>query len=218
MIGSGPNPVSFSFYATKNLTTGEGGMLTGPRDLLSQARVISLHGMSRDAYRRYDVGGSWRYEVMLPGFKYNMSDIQAAIGLRQLAKLDRFQERRRAIVDAYVTAFSSLDALEVPIEQSHVEHAWHLFVLRLRLDALRIDRDRFIKELTERNIGTSVHFIPIHHHPYYRDKYGYRPGDFRVADHEFSRIVSLPLHPLLEDTEVNDVVDAVRDVVQTYSR
>ncbi len=217
-IGSGTNPVAFSFYATKNLTTGEGGMLTGDSEFLERARVVSLHGMSRDAWKRYDKGGSWYYEVILPGFKYNMTDIQASIGLWQLRKLERFQARRREVVRAYNEAFSSVDALETPVERPEVEHAWHLYVLRLRLEALRMDRDQFIEELKARNIGTSVHFIPIHIHPYYRDKYEYKPTDFPVAYGNYERMLSLPLNPRLSDQDVADVVEAVLDVVNVYRR
>lgn len=218
LIGSGENPVAFSFYATKNLTTAEGGMLTGAPEFLDRARVLSLHGMSRDAWRRYDKGGSWRYEVLAPGFKYNMTDIQASLGLWQLKKLAGFQERRRAVVRMYCAAFRDDDALELPAERPEVEHAWHLYVLRLRPDALRIERDRFIDELTARNVGTSVHFIPIHLHPYYRDKYGYAPQRFPVALDAYRRMLSLPLHPGLSDDDVADVIDAVLDVVRTFRR
>lgn len=217
-IGSGPNPVAFSFYATKNLTTAEGGMLTGDPAFLDRARMVSLHGMSRDAWKRYDKEGSWFYEVVLPGFKYNMTDIQASLGLWQLRKLDRFQERRRDVVRLYQRAFAGDPALELPVERPEVEHAWHLYVLRLRPAALRIDRAAFIRELTARNIGTSVHFIPIHLHPYYRDKYGYAPGDFPVALDNFERMLSLPLHPRLTDRDVADVVDAVLDLTRTFRR
>jgi dTDP-4-amino-4,6-dideoxygalactose transaminase len=218
LIGSGANPVAFSFYATKNLTTGEGGMLTGAPELLEQGRVVSLHGMSRDAWRRYERGGSWLYEVGTPGFKYNMSDLQAGIGLAQLAKLERHQERRREIVRSYTGAFRNVDALEVPTERAHVSHAWHLYVLRLRLNALRITRDEFIDELTKRNIGTSVHFIPVNLHPFYRDKYGYTPQSFPVAFSNFQRMVSIPLHPGLSDQDVADVIDAVLDIVNANQR
>ncbi len=217
-IGSGTNPVAFSFYATKNLTTGEGGMLTGDSEFLEQARIVSLHGMSRDAWKRYDKGGSWYYEVILPGFKYNMTDIQASIGLWQLRKLERFQARRREVVRAYNEAFSNVDALEIPVERPEVEHAWHLYVLRLRLEALRVDRARFIEELKVRNIGTSVHFIPIHIHPYYRGKYRYKPMDFPVAYGNYERMLSLPLNPKLSDQDVANVIEAVLDVVKVYRR
>jgi len=215
-IGSGGNPVAFSFYATKNLTTGEGGMLTADPDFLARARVISLHGMSRDAWKRYDEGGSWFYEVLVPGFKYNMTDIQAALGLWQLRKLEQFQQRRRAIVSEYERAFADELALQRPVTRPDVEHAWHLYVLRLCEDALTIGRDRFIRELADRNIGTSVHFIPIHIHPYYRDKYGYIPGSFPVAYNNYRRMLSLPLNPGLTDRDVGDVIEAVLDVVRSH--
>ena len=217
-IGSGSNPVAFSFYATKNLTTAEGGMLTADPEFLDDARIIALHGMSRDAWKRYDQGGSWRYEVVCAGFKYNMTDVQSAIGLWQLRKQERFHRRRVEIVEAYTQAFGAEEALEPPVQRAYVEHAWHLYVLRLRPELLRIGRDRFIDELTARNIGTSVHFIPIHLHPYYRKKYGYVPGDFPVALANFERLLSLPLHPGLTDQDVSDVIDAVLDVVQTHRR
>ncbi len=218
LIGSGENPVAFSFYATKNLTTGEGGMLTGSPEFLERARLISLHGMSRDAWKRYDKGGKWYYEVLYPGFKYNMTDIQAALGLWQLKKLPGFEERRRAVVALYDQAFAQEDALETPVERPEVEHAWHLYVLRLRLEALRIDRDQFIEELTNRNIGTSVHFIPIHLHPYYRDKYAFTPESYPIAYSNYRRMISLPLNVRLSDADVADVIEAVRDVVSEFRR
>ena len=217
-IGSGPNPVAFSFYATKNLTTGEGGMLTGDSEFIEKARIVSLHGMSRDAWRRYAKGGSWRYEILTPGFKYNMTDIAAAIGLCQLHKLDGFQRRRREIVNAYMQAFTECDALEVPVERKEVEHAWHLYVLRLRSERLAITRDQFIEEMTERNIATSVHFIPVHLHPYYRDKYQLLPDRFPVAVDNYSRMLSLPLNARMSDDDVLDVIDAVLDVVRIHQR
>ncbi|MGH8283361.1 MAG: DegT/DnrJ/EryC1/StrS family aminotransferase [Gammaproteobacteria bacterium] len=217
-IGAFGNPTAFSFYATKNLTTAEGGMLTGPPEFLDRARIVSLHGMSRDAWQRYGKGASWNYEVVLPGFKYNMTDIQAAIGLCQLKKLERFQARRRQVVAAYQAAFSKIEALQCPATRDYVEHAWHLYVLRLRPVLLKISRDAFIEELKRRNIGTSVHFIPVHIHPYYRDKYGYKPADFPVAADHYSRALSLPLHPGLSDRDVNDVIEAVVDVVKKNSK
>jgi dTDP-4-amino-4,6-dideoxygalactose transaminase len=218
MIGSGDNAVAFSFYATKNLTTGEGGMLTGPTELIARARTLGLHGMSRDAWKRYGQGGSWFYQVNDPGFKYNMTDVQAAMGLAQLRKLDRFQARRREIVAAYNAAFSDLDALETPVERPEVEHAWHLYVLRLRLGALRIGRNQFIDELTALNIGTSVHFIPIHIHPYYQQKYRYEPDQLPVAYESYQRMLSLPLHPMLTDADVSDVISAVLDIAHRFGR
>jgi dTDP-4-amino-4,6-dideoxygalactose transaminase len=223
MIGTGDpkHPrrlVAFSFYATKNLTTGEGGMLTGPRDLIETARVWSLHGMNRDAYRRYSAEGSWYYEVVAAGFKYNMSDIQAAIGIPQLARLPAMEQRRREIVRLYNNGFQDIEELTLPAERPEVEHAWHLYVVRLRLDRLSIDRAQFINELKERNIGTSVHFIPVHLQPYYRDKYGYKPDDFPIAYREYQRIISLPLYPRMTNGDVEDVIHAVRDVAMRFRR
>ena len=217
-IGGGPNPVAFSFYATKNLTTSEGGMLTGDPALLERARMVSLHGMSRDAWKRYDKAGNWFYEILTPGFKYNMTDIQAAIGQVQLRRLEAFQTRRRQIVGAYHEAFYDLAALQLPIERLEVEHAWHLYVLRLEPGALTIDRARFIEEMKARNIGTSVHFIPMHVHPYYRDKYGHAATDFPIAFENYERMLSLPLNPRMTDADVADVIAAVRDIVARYRR
>jgi dTDP-4-amino-4,6-dideoxygalactose transaminase len=218
IIGSGKNPVAFSFYATKNLTTAEGGALTADTEFLDRARIMALHGMSRDAWKRYDQGGSWRYEIVAAGFKYNMTDVASALGLWQLRKQERFNRRRVEIVEAYTQAFSANEALEPPVRRPHVEHAWHLYVLRIKPELLRIGRDKFIEELTARNIGTSVHFIPVHLHPFYRKKYGYVPNDFPVAVSNFERLLSLPLHPGLTDQDVSDVIEAVLDVVQTYRR
>ena len=218
MVGTLGTLTAFSFYATKNLTTAEGGMLTGDLDTIEQARVWSLHGMSRDAYKRYSAEGSWYYEVVLPGFKCNMTDIQAAIGLHQLRKLPGFQSRRREIVRRYTQAFSKMEELQVPAERPEVGHAWHLYALRLNLDRLTIDRAEFIRELKARNIGTSVHFIPIHLHPYYREKYGYQPEDFSVAYENYQRLISLPLNLQMSDQDVNDVIEAVSDVINTHRR
>ena len=217
-IGSSNNPVCFSFYATKNLTTAEGGMLTGDSDFIERARIISLHGMSKDAWKRYSKEGSWYYEVIYPGFKYNMTDIQASIGLWQLNKLENFQRRRREIVNMYNSAFKDIEALITPTERPEVEHSWHLYVLRLNLEMLRIDRNQFIEELKNRNIGTSVHFIPIHLHPYYRDKYGFKPNDFPVAYENYLKIISLPLYPKMSNEDVYDVIEAVIDIAKKYKR
>ncbi|MEZ4388692.1 MAG: DegT/DnrJ/EryC1/StrS aminotransferase family protein [Candidatus Krumholzibacteriia bacterium] len=206
-IGQADHPVCFSFYATKNLTTGEGGMLTGAPEFVDRARVASLHGMSRDAWKRYDKGGSWYYEVVMPGFKYNLPDVLAAIGLAQLRKLDRMQAVRRAAVDRYHAAFAGLP-VQVPTERPEVRSALHLYPLRL-LDEAPVGRDEFIEKMKEANIGTSVHFIPIHYHPYYREKYGWREGMYPVAEDAFRRVVSLPLHGGLVEEDQADVVAAV---------
>lgn len=211
--GKVPALTCFSFYATKNLTTAEGGMLTGDPETIEKARMWSLHGMSRDAWKRYSSEGSWYYEVMHPGFKYNMTDIQAALGLHQLQKLPEFHARRREIVERYNAAFSQFDEFQTPTEREDVEHAWHLYVLRLNLNRVELSRNQFIEELRARNIASSVHFIPIHLHPYYRDKYNFTPESFPVAYREYQRMISLPLYPRMTDGDVDDVIDAVCDIV-----
>jgi dTDP-4-amino-4,6-dideoxygalactose transaminase len=215
-IGSGTNLVAFSFYATKNLTTAEGGMLTGDPERLRRGAVLGLHGMNRDAWKRYDKGGSWYYEVVAPGFKYNLTDIQAALGLAQLRRLDAMQARRRRAVAAYRAALGELEALELPVERAEVESAWHLYPVRLRTERLGIDRDRFIAEMTARNIGTSVHFIPIFVHPYFREKHGWRPADFPVTWDAYRRLVSLPLSSGLTERDVEDVGAAVREILAAH--
>jgi FlaA1/EpsC-like NDP-sugar epimerase/dTDP-4-amino-4,6-dideoxygalactose transaminase/lipopolysaccharide/colanic/teichoic acid biosynthesis glycosyltransferase len=207
----------FSFYATKNMTTAEGGILAGPPETIDEARTWSLHGMSRDAWNRYGRGSNWRYEVLHAGFKYNMTDILAAIGLCQLAKLSRFHARRKEIAQRYSKAFSPFESLQIPVERAQVDHAWHLYVLRLNLDCLSISRDLFIQQLDARKITSSVHFIPIHLHRYYREKYGYRPEDFPVAFREYQRMISLPLHSGMSDRDVEDVIEAVCGIARQHA-
>ena len=214
---SAPVLTCFSFYATKNLTTAEGGMLTGSPEIIEEARIWSLHGMNRDAWKRYGAGNSWFYEVTHPGFKYNMTDLQAAIGLHQLAKRSRFRGRRAEIARCYNAAFSALEHFQIPAQRPEVEHAWHLYVLRLNLDRLNISRNAFIEELNARKIAASVHFIPIHLHAYYRDKYGYHPYDFPIAHREYHRMISLPLHPGMNEQDVDDVIEAVIDIARKHS-
>jgi dTDP-4-amino-4,6-dideoxygalactose transaminase len=218
-IGSMSRATVFSFYATKNLTTGEGGMVTTEdEELAARMRRLALHGMDKDAWRRYDRSGSWFYEVTELGFKYNLSDIQSALGLSQLRKMERMVRRREAIVRSFDDAFEREPALEIPARRSHVGHAWHLYILRLRPDALRIDRDRFIQEMADRGVGCSVHFIPVHLHPYYRDYFGACPEDYPVAFREYSRALTLPLYPAMSDADVAHVVDACLDVTRTFRR
>ncbi len=212
-IGSGSNPTCFSFYATKNLTTGEGGMLTGDAELVDSARTLSLHGMSREAWSRYAAGGKWAYDIVAPGFKYNMTDIQAALGLQQLRRFEVMQRRRHEIVSRYNAAFGDDSALQTPVCRDHVTHAWHLYVIRLDEQELSVDRNRFIEEINARNIGTSVDFIPIHIHSFYAKKYGWQPEDFPVALSHYNRMVSLPLSPKMTDQDVEEVIEAVNDVI-----
>ncbi len=208
----------FSFYATKSITTGEGGMIcTGDKALAERCRVMALHGISKDAWKRYTNEGSWYYEIIAPGYKYNMTDIAAGLGLAQLAKAEIMRQRREEIALRYNSAFEQEDALQVPFDRQNCQHAWHLYMLRLNLDHLVIDRTRFIKELRKRNIGASVHFIPLHLHPYYRQTYGYRPEDLPLAFEEYQRQVSLPLYSKMVEQDVDDVIEAVLEIVTCFS-
>lgn len=212
MVGSGKWLTSFSFYVTKNFTTGEGGMLTGPPELLERARLMRLHGMSRNAWSRYTKEGSWWYDITAPGFKCNMTDIQAAIGLHQLKKIEPFQQRRREIWNRYNNAFESSSALELPTIRPGHDHCLHLYVLRLRDGETSTDRNQLIEDLKERGIGTSVHFIPIHLHSHYKNNYGYEPNDFPVAMDSFSRMLSLPLNPSLTNDQADRIIENVLEL------
>ena len=214
-VGTLSDFTCFSFYATKTLTTGEGGMICTENGLLAdRCRVMCLHGISGDAWRRYSAEGTWYYEVIAPGFKYNLTDIASAMGLAQLHKANRMQERRAQIAERYTAAFRGLPELQPPPESpAGGQHAWHLYMLRLNLDRLLISRARFIEELRRLNIGTSVHFIPLHLHPYYRKTYGYEPEDLPVAYREYQREISLPVYSKMTDDDVRNVIDAVTDIV-----
>ena len=224
LIGATPqgamacHAVAFSFYATKNLTTAEGGMLTtGWAELADTARVLSLHGASKDAWERYTDHGGWRYDVVAHGFKYNLSDIQSAIGIHQLHKLEGFIARRTEQAAAYARAFSDRDEIELPSERSSCRHAWHLYILRLNLDRLQIDRDEFVRSLREKGVCTSVHFIPIPLHSYFSRLPLAKYHCPRALD-LFPRIVSLPLYPGLTDEQLAYVVKSVREVLDRARR
>jgi len=217
MIGSRKNLAAFSFYPTKNLTTAEGGALTGAPELVERARMLALHGMSRDAWKRFGRGGSWEYDVVAAGFKCNMTDIQAALGKHQLRKLDGFHARRKAIARRYTEAFAAVPALEPPVERDHASSSWHIYVLRIRPERLRIDRNAFIDALKERNVGTSVHYKPLHMMSYYAERFGYGRDDLPVSRDAFERMMSIPLSPRLSDGDVDDVIAIILDLVDTHA-
>ena len=217
--GSRSDAVAFSFYATKNLTTGEGGMVTtSSRQLDERMRILCLHGIDKDAWNRYAEAGSWFYEVVDCGYKYNMSDIMAAIGIHQLRKLDAMNARRAGIAARYNQAFSKMDELETPATRADAFHSWHLYGLRLNLDRLRIDRAAFIAELKKRGIGCSVHFIPIVLHPYYRQTLKLEDTACPRAVGEYRRMLSLPIYSRMTDQEVERVIAAVEAVVRDSRR
>ena len=218
-IGSISEFTAFSFYATKTLSTGEGGMLTTENEEYAhRVMQMRLHGISGDAWKRYSREGAWFYEVQQAGFKMNMCDVLAGIGCAQLEKCERLGARRQTIAKFYDEHFSSLEALELPpAGDEDSEHAWHLYILRIRPELMRIGRNQFIEELRRRGIGTSVHFIPLHLHPFYAKNYGYNPGDFPNAENAYTRCISLPIFPAMSDSEVERVVNAVTEIVNQHS-
>jgi len=218
-IGAIGDLTAFSFYATKAIATGEGGMVTTERDEhAARVKRMSLHGLSEDAWNRYTERGRWYYEIVDFGFKYNLTDVAAALGIHQLRRTAEFHQRRRQIARTYSEAFADLDTCVAPREVAYGTHAWHLYVLELRLEALSGSRDDLVEGLRQRGVATSVHFIPLHLHPVYATAFGYRPGAFPTAETVFRRAVSLPIYPQLADDDVALVIEAVRDTLKALRR
>jgi dTDP-4-amino-4,6-dideoxygalactose transaminase len=214
-IGAGgeSDAVVFSFYATKNMTTGEGGMITTPNQALAaKMRMLSLHGLSRDAWNRYTEKGSWYYEVMARGFKYNMSDIQAALGIHQLRKVEGFIAARQHYAEIYNREFAQLEGVETPPDSDRARHSWHLYALRLKLEQLQCGRQHVIDELKSRGVGTSVHFIPIPLHPFFIET-GLAERPLPRALDLYERLVSLPLYPAMTEEQVRYVASSVKEVL-----
>jgi UDP-4-amino-4-deoxy-L-arabinose-oxoglutarate aminotransferase len=217
-IGASGDLVVFSFHPIKNVTTGEGGIVVCRDDARAQRiRLLSFHGVSKNAWSRYERGSPPQYDLLEPGFKYNMMDLQAALGLAQMRKLDRFNRRRAELAARYdallrgVPELRPLGRVEYP-----VVHAWHLYIVRLDLDAVRLDRNGFMQALGERGIGTGLHFVPLHLTRWYRERHGHARGDLPATEYNGDRIFSLPLHPGLTDADVDDVVEALRDTIAAH--
>ena len=210
----------FSFHPIKNITTGEGGMVcTRDERVAEEMALLKFHGMSKEAWKRYSAQGTPNYDIVLPGFKYNMLDIQAAIGIHQLRKLDAFIGRRREIAEFYNAAFAGLDEIFTPAPVPYEgRHAWHLYTPLIRVEQLDIDRDAFMTELKRENIGTGLHFKAVHHHPYYRENLRIPDGELPNADYASDRILSLPLFPLMTMEDARDVVDAVIRVIERHRK
>lgn len=218
MCGSGTADVTcFSFYANKTITTGEGGMaVTMKQELADRMRLMSLHGLSHDAWKRFSGGKTWDYRIVAPGFKYNLTDVAASIGIHQLARAEEMRAGREKVARRYFDAFANVDEIELPADDANRLHSWHLFPIRLHLDRLSIDRNRFMDELKDRGVGCSVHWRPLHLHPYYEETFGWCAEDCPVASEEWVRLVSLPLFSAMTDDEFDRVVAAVRDLCATY--
>ena len=217
MVGVIGDVTCFSFYATKTLTTGEGGMTTTQDAALAdRMRILSLHGISRHAWNRYSASGTWKYQILEAGYKYNLTDLQAAIGITQLRKCSAMRDSRAAVAASYHRQLAELDAFVLPSLHNSDDHAWHLYVIQVKPAALRIHRDQVIEELKSRGVGTSVHFIPLHLHPLYQQQLGYRAGQFPNAEERFDRCISLPIYPNMTADEIVLVADALNDIVRRF--
>jgi perosamine synthetase len=218
-VGTGADISCYSFYANKTITTGEGGMACTENDeYADRMRIMSLHGISRDAWKRYTAEGSWYYEIIAPGFKYNLTDIAAAIGIHQVRKADLFHRRRTELAALYAELLKEVEEIILPQVQPDRIHSWHLFAVRLQLERLNIDRAQFITELQQRGIGTSVHWMPLHMHPYYRETFGYAPEDLPVACSLYPEIITLPIFPDMTEDEVIYVCRSIKEIVATNQK
>ena len=218
-IGAIGDITCFSFYATKTITTGEGGMATTQNEVWAERmRMMSLHGISRNAWSRYSANGSWSYDICHAGHKYNLTDLAASLGIEQLKKCEQFQKTREHYAGMYTQGFRDLPEIMCPSVARNVQHSWHLYVIQLDLDHLRIGRDEFIEQMKSYNVGTSVHFIPLHLHPFYQHTYGYQPGDFPTAGGCFERIISLPIYPMMTEADVEYVIDVVHEIIRGNRR
>jgi perosamine synthetase len=205
----------FSFYANKTITTGEGGMaVTNSEKHADRMRIMSLHGISKDAWKRFTAEGSWRYEVIAPGFKYNMPDVAASIGIHQLKKADFFRAERAKIAKKYAELLKNTEGLVLPEEKKDSIHSWHLYVVRIQEKLCGIHRNAVVEKLKERGIGTSVHYMPLHLHQYYKEKYGWSEGDFPVSETLFSQCLSLPIYPGLSDQEIERIAKELKLILR----
>ena len=209
----------YSFYANKPITTGEGGMaVTNNAKLAHRMKLMSLHGLSRDAWGRYAENGSWDYKIVAPGFKYNLTDIAAAIGVHQLNRAEAMRRQRQQIAKRYILALSDLNQIALPALEGNRKLSWHLFPIRLRLNRLKINRDEFIDEMKRGGVGCSVHWRPLHLHPYYKKTFGYHARDFPIATTEWKRLVSLPIFPGMHHEEIQHVINTVKRMCARYAR
>lgn len=213
-VGRSAAITCFSFYANKCITTGEGGMACTQDDAFAERmRIMSLHGISNNAWKRFTAEGSWYYEIVAPGFKYNLTDIAAAIGIHQLRRADELHRQRAQWAGLYSQLLADVAELILPTQQPDRIHSWHLYVIRLQLDRLKLNRAEVIDALKRAGITTSVHWMPLHQHPYYRDKYGCQPDDFPVAARLYPEIITLPLYPDMTEAEVIYVCDTIKAII-----
>jgi perosamine synthetase len=217
LIGGIGDATCFSFYANKTITTGEGGMVvTADGTLAKRIRLLSLHGLTQEGRSRYAFSGSPDYEIVAAGYKSNMTDVAASLGVEQLARVNDFHKGRRSVAHRYLDAFRTVPEI-TPLEVGDsLDHAWHLFVIKLDLDRLTVDRTQFIQLMKEAGVGASIHFKPLHLHPFYRDRYSLNPADFPVATDSYRRIVSLPIFPSMQASQVDRVIEVMTGIVDTH--
>jgi len=211
----------YSFYANKTITTGEGGMaVTSNARLAQRIRMMSLHGLSQDAWGRYSANGSWDYKIVAPGYKYNLTDIAAALGIHQLGRAEAMRSERESIARRYVEALAEVEQIELPpnSDGDNRLHSWHLFAIRLKLKRLTINRNEFINELKRAGVGCSVHWRPLHLHPYYQKTMGFRARDFPAATATWKRVISLPIFPGMRSEEIEQVISTVKRICKRHAR
>jgi dTDP-4-amino-4,6-dideoxygalactose transaminase len=218
-IGTLSDVTCFSFYATKTLSTGEGGMIcTNDEEIAERCSIMRLHGINRSAWKRYSESGSWYYEVVAPGYKYNFTDLQASLGIPQLKKVDEMWNWRKRIAAKYTEAFKDLDTIELHTIKDDRESSWHLYPIRLHLDRLKKTRAQMIDELRKNNIGVGVHFMPVHQHLYYNETFKLSDESFPVASNVFPRLMSLPIYPGMQDSHVDKVISVLIDLVKKHKK
>lgn len=216
-VGAESDVSCFSFYANKPITTGEGGMACTDDDALAdRMRLMSLHGITRDAWKRFKADGNWYYEIFAPGFKYNMTDVAASIGLHQLRKADSLHKLRTRIAEYYTELLAGMEELVLPSSHPDRVHSWHLYYVRLKLDQLTISRAEVIDRLKQAGIGTSVHYLPLHMHPYYRDTFGYEPEDLSCAAKVYPELMTLPNYPGMSDDDIRYVCTTLKNVIASH--
>lgn len=218
-IGTISEVTCFSFYATKTLSTGEGGMIcTNNPEIAERTAIMRLHGINRDAWKRYSESGSWYYEVVAPGYKYNFTDLQASLGLPQLKKVDIMWEWRKKIAAKYTEAFKTFDLIQLHTIKEDRDSSWHLYPIRLNLEMITKNRAQIIDELKKYNVGTGVHFLPVHQHLYYQKTFNLKDKDFPVASSVFPRLMSLPIYPGMTDESVEKVINVLTDTLNKYRK
>lgn len=218
-IGNIGDLTVFSFHPVKNITTAEGGMVTTNNDnFYEKLLMFRTHGISKDAEKRFGKLGDFYYDMKYLGFRYNLSELHASLGIHQLKKLENFQKRRREIVKIYNRELEDIDDIVTPFKKENIKHSWHLYVIQLRIENLKVDRDHIFRALREENIGVNVHYIPVHYHSYYREKFGYRKGLLSNVEWLYPRILTIPLFPKMNDNDVYDVLNALEKIIRYYRK